>query len=340
MKKWLLIGAATCLTAVFTALAAAASFTPTVYNNIPSPRPGNVPSVGFEATSASEFGGQVQLNGTVGRNPQVTVLMSSWGCQTGSWSAGNCATSSGSGFSVPITLNAYNVGPSDAVGSLIATKTQTFNIPYRPSADATHCTGGDAGKWYQASTSTCFNGYAWPITFDLTGVSLPDNVILTVAYNTSHYGYAPKGDHTACYTSSGGCGYDSLNVGTSGPAATAGSYPTPDGAYANSSWGGFYCDGGAGGTGTLRFDNAPGCWTGYQPAFKVTESRPLCIVPDLSGMSISAAKTAVKDAHCTVGNVTKVTTGHGPHLYLVTSQKPAAGRSLLYPGYVSFTAEG
>ena len=44
-------------------------------------------------------------------------------------------------------------------------------------------------------------------------VALPANVIWTVEYNTSHYGPAPIGQNTACYGTSGGCGYDSLNIG-------------------------------------------------------------------------------------------------------------------------------
>ena len=56
-----------------------------VYDNIASPQPGNVPSVGYEATSAAEFGGQIQLGGTARQNPTVTVLLSSWGCQAGHW---------------------------------------------------------------------------------------------------------------------------------------------------------------------------------------------------------------------------------------------------------------
>ena len=42
---------------------------------------------------------------------------------------------------------------------------------------------------------------------------MPDGVIWSVAFSTTHYGSAPKGEAQACYTSSGGCGYDSLNVG-------------------------------------------------------------------------------------------------------------------------------
>ena len=43
---------------------AAASSSSVVYNNIPSPQPGNVASEAFEAQSASEFGGQIHLAGT------------------------------------------------------------------------------------------------------------------------------------------------------------------------------------------------------------------------------------------------------------------------------------
>ena len=45
------------------ALAAGTASAGTVYNNIPKPIPGNVASLGFEATQTSEFGGQVQFAG-------------------------------------------------------------------------------------------------------------------------------------------------------------------------------------------------------------------------------------------------------------------------------------
>jgi len=97
---------------------------------------------------------------------------------------------------------------------------------------------------------------------------------VSVAYNTTHYGYAPQGEHKACYSSSGGCGYDSLNIGLITTAPIEGGNPTPNGLYQNSPYGSEYCDGGTGGTGTFRLDD--GCWTGYQPAFKITASRPPC----------------------------------------------------------------
>jgi len=267
---------------------AAASSSSVVYNNIPSPQPGNVASEAFEAQSASEFGGQIQLAGTARTNPTVTVLMSSWGCQSGHWYSGDCSTTSGATFSEPITLNVYNVGSGGAVGTSVTSVTQTFNVPYRPSADNTHCTGSNAGEWYSAGDNTCFNGFAAPVSFSLSGVMLPDTVIVSVAFNTTHSGSQPYGEGTTCFTSSAGCGYDSLNVGLDS-ALTVGSDPQPNDAYLNSTYGGAYCDGGTGDTDTFRLDS--GCWTGYQPAIEVTAAAactPTGLMRD--GLNLTAAE--------------------------------------------------
>lgn len=237
-----------------------------VYQSIPSPQPGNVPSEGPEAYAFKELGSQITLAGTARQSPTVTVLLSSWGCQTGSWNLHTCATTPGATFTVPITVRLYNVGPSNTVGAAIGTPlTQTFSVPYRPSADNVHCTGPDLGKWFNGTA--CFNGIASPISFDLSGVTLPTNVIVSFSYNSTHYGYAPIGESASCYSSSGGCAYDSLNLGFSQVPATVGSNPLPNGMYQNSSIGGEYCDNGAGGTSIFRKDD--GCWAPYQLAVKV-----------------------------------------------------------------------
>jgi hypothetical protein len=230
-----------------------------VYNNIPDPQPANVPSVGFEATSTSEFGGQIGLSGSNRENPTVTVLMSSWACESGGWTSG-CTTTPGSTFTHPVTLNIYNVGPGNSVGSLVATDTETFTMPYRPSSDG--C-GGDPTA-YTAVDTSCNHGIAFPISFSFNGTTLPDNVIIGVAYNTSHYGSDPIGTTGP---------YDSLNVGTAGAPTVGTALPTANDAYQNSTWNGAYCDNGVSGTGTFRLD--AGCWTGYLPAFTVTASPAL-----------------------------------------------------------------
>ncbi|HEX8286630.1 MAG TPA: hypothetical protein VF556_01465 [Pyrinomonadaceae bacterium] len=236
----------------------------TVYNSIPSNLPGNVISQPFQAQQASEFGDRVQFSAGSGRNLlTVKQIMSSWGCESGAWYSGDCITTPGATFSHPITLNIYNVGTGSTVGSLIGSVTQTFAIPYRPSADNVNCTGG---RWYDGTN--CYNGYATPITFNLGGLTVPNEVIYGIAFNTSNYGTAPIGP-SACSETAAGCGYDSLNVGLDGATPPlVGVNPDPNDAYLNTLTAGWYCDLGAGGIGTFRRDS--GCWTEYQPSVKFT----------------------------------------------------------------------
>lgn len=248
--------------------AAVASSPSAAYSSIPAVLPGNVVSLGYAATSTSEFGDHVGLTVGSGRVlTTVTVVLSSWGCESGGWSTGDCVTTPGATFDHPITLTLYNVAGGPTVGTAIVSSTQTFTIPYRPSADTVNCVGG---RWYNAADTTCYNGFATTITFDLSAqnVVLPDEVIWGVAYNTSHYGAAPIGTGAACYTESGGCGYDSLNVGAE-TLALVGTDVDPDGAFLDSTYGGAYCDSGAGGTGTFREDSGPGCWADYRPMIEI-----------------------------------------------------------------------
>ena len=238
----------------------------TGYDSLPTPPVPNVASVGFEATSTAEFGDQIRLApSSLRKLSSVVVTMSSWACQSGG--GVTCATTPGSTFSHPITLNIYavdnNFTPAHT-GAVLATKTVSFAIPYRPSADPT-CPGG--GTAWRAGNGNCYNGLAVDIEFDMTdlAVTLPDDVIWGIAYNTSHHGYAPIGG-------SGGP-YDSLNVGLS-PAATVGTDVDPDAVFWNTTVAGFYCDGGAAGTGLFRFDGSPGCWTELVPAAQINFTDP------------------------------------------------------------------
>jgi hypothetical protein len=266
------------------AISAAAQGVP-IYNNIPNPLPGNTASVGYEATSTPEFGDQVAFGAGPRILTSVTVTMSSWGCQSGSWFAHNCVTLPGATFTHPLTINVYAVGAGNAVGALLGTKTQTVTIPYRPSADSINCVGSNTGKWYDAASNTCFNGKAANVTIDMSGLNLtlPENAIVSVAYNTSHYGYAPIGDSSPCNSASGGCPYDSLNVGTFDPALTlsAGTNPYFLDAYYSSSYAPNYCDGGSGGINVFRLD--AGCWGGFKPALRVNASSRVLTKDDCKG---------------------------------------------------------
>lgn len=275
MRRLLALASITLIAALaFTATASAAPPDPhgpagAIYNSTVRPLPGNLPSVGFEATSVSEFGDEITFSGTNRLLKTVTVTMSSWGCQSGHWYAGDCTTSRHATFQQPITFTVYNPAMSGTLpvaGTPIASVTQTFAIPYRPSADPNHCTGGE---WFDGSQG-CFNGMATNITFDFSSqrVVLPNTVVYGVAYNTTHYGAHPVGESAACFTSSGGCPYDSLNVALS-PQVGTGSKPFPNTVFQNSSWTGAYCDNGLAGTASMRLDSpSNACW------FDATTNKP------------------------------------------------------------------
>lgn len=238
----------------------------TIYDSLLTPLPGNVSSYGYEATSSDELGDQIWFAGTARSLITGTVNMSSWGCESGHWNTGNCLTTPGANFSHPITLNIYKVGPGNTVGSLIGSVTQTFNIPYRPSADPENCSGG---AWFDGTD--CWNGLATNIKFSIPNIVVPNKVIVGIAYNTTHYGAVPIGESAACFSTPQGCGYDSLNLGAE-HFTTVGTNPFPDDGYTNSSWAGFYCDSGVGGTETFRLD--AGCWANYKPGLKFTAANP------------------------------------------------------------------
>jgi hypothetical protein len=268
------IGLAAAILPATSVFAAPAAISNVVYKSL-VPAPGNVPSVGFEATSASEFGNQITLMRTT-KIGSVIATMSSWGCQTRP--SGICVTAPGSTFNEPITLDIYqapSANPStqpDIVGSglpgaLILSVTKNFAIPYRPSASNTKCIGDEAGDWFDGKLGECFPGFATNITFNLSSlhVTLPKNIVFGIAYNTSDYGSSPYGDGTACHATLEGCGYDSLNVGLGYDPdnLSTGTDPYPGTVYWSTTVAGFYCDGGNAGTGTFRFDSpsTPPCWS-------------------------------------------------------------------------------
>ena len=227
------------------------------------PKPGNLPSVGPEAYSFSEFGNQVTFAAKARHLTKAVVTLSSWGCASGTWNGANCSTPAGSGFKEPITLNIY--GPStDGInpGVLITSVTQTFWIPFRPSASPL-CTGAQLGEYYDYSHKSCFNGKAVNITFTIGG-KVPGTVVYGITYNTSHYGYHPYGSSTLCYGSSGGCGYDSLNIGLSQDPTNikVGRDTNPGKVWQNAAYASDYCDNPSGTTGTFRLDspNVASCW--------------------------------------------------------------------------------
>jgi hypothetical protein len=150
-------------------------------------------------------------------------------------------------------MNIYAAGAGDSVGSLLGTVTQTFSILYRPEV-------------YD------YNGIAQNVTFDLSGLglTLPETFIYGIAYNTQSHGYNPLGTAGP---------WNSLNYGVIASAPTVGTDLNTDDVYWNTSFAGFYADGGAGGVGTFRKDTT---WTGFTPMVQFEA------VPEPASMTILA----------------------------------------------------
>jgi hypothetical protein len=159
------------------------------------------------------------------------------------------------------------LGANGAPDTLLATKTQNIDIPWRPAGDPS-CpdTGYGAGFAWKAANGICYNGLAFNAVFDLSSLNvfLPDDIIVGVAYNTQSYGAAPIGVNGP---------YNSLNVlvPPSQPVAV-GSDDSVDRVFWNTATAGYYADSGASGVGIFRQDWN---WTPYGTvAFGVSVSAP------------------------------------------------------------------
>ena len=229
-----------------------------IYNNIPSPLPPNLASQAYEATSSYEFGGLIQFAGgsLTYSLTSATVAMSDWALLSDWLWEVNGRTITTAGFDVPLTLNLYHVGTSDTVGTFIDSDTVTAFIPWRPEPSA------GCGTAWRASNGICYNGSLSTVTFDLTGITVPNEVIYGLSFNTTDYGIPPTGVAGP---------YDSLNFALSANQPSVGSNPLPDTAYWETSYAGFYADGGAGGVGTFRQDTG---WTPDSGAIEFTTTTP------------------------------------------------------------------
>lgn len=220
----------TCL-AVTLALYAMPVNASVIYSSMPSPYPSNVDSWAYEANSFSELGRQIQFAGTERNLSTVTVGLSDW-ARYENWVS---QYPSGS-YSHDFTLNLYNVGATGSYtpGSLISTLTTTASVPLRPTDWSPQNGGG-------------VNGILFNVTFDFSqlGVTLPDQIVYGLAYNTQNHGPNPLGVNGP---------YNSLNFGLNTAGPSIGSDGNQNLAYVNSpaNW---YTDGGAAGANIFRLDS-------------------------------------------------------------------------------------
>jgi hypothetical protein len=199
-----------------------------IYDSIPDPLPGNVPSLGYQATSTSEFGDCVAFAGTERSLTSVNVTMSDW-AKLSDYPAMDPA-----GFVHPLTLSLYNASPTCSLGSLIASQTINANIPWRPEPFN-------------------FNGIAFNVSFNFSGVVVPNIIIFGLSYNTQTWGHNPIGAPGP---------YNSLNFGVAQVPPTVGTDVHNDSVFWYTSFAPFLT------TGIVNQFSEDSAWTPYTPAIQ------------------------------------------------------------------------
>ena len=150
------------------AFAAAPLSAQTVFNNFNFPGPvlpGNVVSQCLECNQLNSLG-QVITGTQGGTISSFSFILSSWAVTT---DYGNAAS-----FTLPITLDVYNVGAGNSIGSLLYSMTQNVVVPFRPAV------------WP-------FSGIASQVTFNPVGFNVGAQFAYTLAFSTGGFGPAPTG---------------------------------------------------------------------------------------------------------------------------------------------------
>lgn len=258
--------------ALFSSSANALAAPGTVYDSLP----GNITnasyvSEAFEATSTSEFGDYIHLGGTNRTLNDVTVTMVDW-AKYSDYSSNPTYSGDSTSWSLPMTLNVYD-NTFDSNGTpthKIATVTQNQSIRWRPESDPS-CSNTSNGKGWKIG-DVCYNnsGIASNVTFDLSSqnVTLPDDIVVTVAFDTQAHGYNPT--HEAGP-------YDSLNVAIpENQTVSVGSDNDTDGTVVNASWaGGYSGNSSAGDGGPIGILRKSTTWAPYGTvAMQVTATTP------------------------------------------------------------------
>ena len=161
-----------------------------IFDSIPDTIPQNWASQGAQAYKMQEFGQRLQLGGTARQVASVTVGFSSWTCEN--WATSDpCSTTPGTSYELPVTINIYASGTDGTAGGLVATTTETIEVPFRPSPYGAPCSGTQLSL---DGGATCTSGIAFTADFSFASrPTLPSDVIVAVVYNTQSVGPAPTG---------------------------------------------------------------------------------------------------------------------------------------------------
>jgi hypothetical protein len=179
-----------------------------LYNTIPSTQPAGLFSWPYEVEQTSEYGGLIDLTGDQPATLTSAIVgMADYALQS-SWPGVGTSL----GFTIPLTLNLYDVNPDQSIGFQFNSLTVSALIPWCPP------TGYP-------------DGLLLNVTFNLAGIQAPAEFIYGVAFNTQDYGASPLGVDGP---------YDSLNFALSTTDPTVGTNPVPLTVYLNTADSSYY----------------------------------------------------------------------------------------------------
>lgn len=234
-----------------------------LYTDFPAVLPINVPSLGIEATSTTQFGNYIELNTTESEVylSSVAFILSSQTAHSDfpGYNATTNATLNELGYLWNITALFFNVDMTNAsyptIKNLLFKQTSEFFIPWRPENNAS-CPNPE----YLGPDDLCHSGVAFVAELIFTaGAALVTNVLVVgVSWNTQHYGFLP--------TNMPGPSA-SLNVGVVSSFPTVGTYLIENTAFVNSSDPNTYNDDG-GQLGVYRINYG---WSPYLSAVRITQ---------------------------------------------------------------------
>jgi hypothetical protein len=177
-------------TALLAVAAGAASASEVVYNNLNTVATtvNGLPNEDTLSATSTYFpvGGMVKFANTDRGLRTLTTEVDSFTCEYGVYSLENCYTlHPNKKYSYELTASIYTVGPENAVGSLVATSTQTFKIHYRPTTNVS-CPSTPEGKGFGKNCDV--GGLLATIKFKFApGKVLPAQAIILIT-NTLHEG--------------------------------------------------------------------------------------------------------------------------------------------------------
>ena len=160
------------------------------YSRVADPVLRGTPSWAIGSRNEAAVGSLIQMaDGTPRQLSEVSFVLANWACQEGYGDApaGCFTTDPEATFDVDVTVTVHAVdrtGETPQVGAVLATRSVTTAVPYRPSQEPELCTQYPTDHFDEV-LGECRPDVKHLVTVDgFDGVALPDEAIVSIGYAT------------------------------------------------------------------------------------------------------------------------------------------------------------